>query len=697
MARKRTASLGLSSHSDTDHFNHATTSNDEEFGEDDQERDEEEAQDSGDEFFAGPTRRVGFKPGGRRSSQSSASSGLGVDEDDEDAEEDGEGGGDGEDGEVGDEDGSDDEGDKVEDGRYESGLIVPTNFDAYFTHIAARSQTSTNVFTHLIPPLTQDEYTEAISKALPQLNALSDKYKPALLEEPIRSQVFRRFMFELREGFNILCYGYGSKRQVLNDFAKRFCSKDGNVVVVNGFQPDLNFRNVLQAVETNVPGVAERDIPPGSSSALENQAKRIYDFLWEDAHAKKSKVKDLYFVIHNIDAPALRTQKVKSCLALLALHPRIHIIASIDHINAPLLWSTTEASTRKPDLSSSSPPVNPARGFNWLYHDLTTLHPYDFELTFADRTSLSGAHGGPPKRKDGGMGGGGAGGAGGGTMFSETAALHILASVTQKAKKLFELMANKQLESIDAVGAAAEDGGDGVGDGQTKTGSSRQQQQQQQTVTAQQQMPELHGIGYDALFNMARDEFIATNDTALRSLLGEFRDHGLVMTATGGTTAGGAGAAGGGEVLWIPMRKERLRTQSYLREFQVPAGHSSIILQQPPPLNRSHQPKCYWLSYKNRQLRVAWGNLEVHADLDESTTINGAESGIPREFGFEWMLNTASWTTSELHEFLVFMGQGCVPITLPRIIDEYDWKLLFTGASGVIASFDVPNPGDSVQ
>jgi origin recognition complex subunit 2 len=60
-----------------------------------------------------------------------------------------------------------------------------------------------------------------------------------------------------------------------------------------------------------------------------------------------------------------------------------------------------------------------------------------------------------------------------------------------------------------------------------------------------------YALGYDMLFSAARDNFIATNDTAMHSLLGEFRDHGLVLSAA-------QGDPGNGEVLWIPLRKERL-------------------------------------------------------------------------------------------------------------------------------------------
>ncbi|KAI9059736.1 origin recognition complex subunit 2 [Trametes sanguinea] len=109
--------------------------------------------------------------------------------------------------------------------------------------------------------------------------------------------------------------------------------------------------------------------------------------------------------------------------------------------------------------------------------------------------------------------------------MTETAARHILASVTQKAKKLFVLLGTKQLEVMDAPSAPAPEAGEGAYD-------------------------------YDRLFAAARDNFVAQNDTALRALLGEFRDHGLVVSLP--AAAGAAGTGGGGEALWIPLRREAL-------------------------------------------------------------------------------------------------------------------------------------------
>ncbi|KAF8351675.1 origin recognition complex, subunit 2 [Amanita rubescens] len=394
-------------------------------------------------------------------------------------------------------------------------MISQTSFDAYFSHATSRAQTSSNVFSALVPPLSQEEYLEGIQSA----HASTSKpppIRPGLLEsDQSRAQLFARFLLELNEGFNLLLYGVGSKRQILNRFAKEYCAKVGHVVVASAFRPDFSLKELFTSIE-KIPGV----VSTGTSTTVENHAKRI-----DEAFSKPTQKRHLYLIIHNLDAVPLRSQKAKSCLALLAMNPRIHIAASIDHINAPLLWSSSECAARKPTASSQSSFDSPKRGFAWLWHDLTTLEPYDAELAYADRSSISGAHTGSHKKApEAAL----LAAQSAGTAMSETAALHILASVTQRAKKLFVLMATRQLESIEEAAGADASGSN------TKSNSDLQQ----------------HGMGYDALFTAARDNFIATNDTALRALLGEFRDHGLVISAQAG--------AGSGEILWIPVRKERL-------------------------------------------------------------------------------------------------------------------------------------------
>ncbi|KAJ7627515.1 origin recognition complex, subunit 2 [Mycena polygramma] len=374
--------------------------------------------------------------------------------------------------------------------------IVQSSFDAYFALSAAKASTSSSLFSALIQPLSAEEYAESID-----VDSLGAKHlQSSILLEPARSALFSRLLCELNEGFNLVCYGFGSKRKLLNDFASSRCSKAGHVVVVNGFQPELSVKDMLNSIE-NIRGIASLPLP---SNTVDSQARRIYDFF-----SRSPKQRHLYLVIHNIDAFFVRTPKAKACLSLLALHPHIHLIASVDHLNSPLLWSSSEAFARKDGLVA--PGKTPPRGYAWLWHDLTTLAPYDFELSFADRTSVTGAHSRSKQRAD-------AAALPTGTAMSETAAKHVLAAVNERAQKLFKLMGERQLESIDA--------------GDPNVDSLRE-----------------FAVPYDVLFPLARQNFIAVNDTAMRALLGEFRDHGLVVSAQ---------ASSGGEVLWIPLRKERL-------------------------------------------------------------------------------------------------------------------------------------------
>ena len=57
--------------------------------------------------------------------------------------------------------------------------------------------------------------------------------------------------------------------------------------------------------------------------------------------------------------PGLRGTEEQALLAELAGCPGVHIVATVDHINAPLLWD-----------------VKTRAALNWLCHDATTFAPY---------------------------------------------------------------------------------------------------------------------------------------------------------------------------------------------------------------------------------------------------------------------------------------------------------------------------------
>ncbi|KAH9002595.1 origin recognition complex, subunit 2 [Lactarius hatsudake] len=321
-----------------------------------------------------------------------------------------------------------------------------TSFDAYFLHASRPSRTSSNVFSQLVQPLSPDEYAASLPRAFYPL-PFSDA-STRLLEQSHRPHL-PRYLLELAEGFNLLFYGLGSKRRVLNELARACATRArAHVLVLNAFQPSFSTRDVLAAL-AHLPGEPQ-------------DADGVAQFL------SSGRRRRLVLVVHNIDAPALRTTpKARALLAALAALEGVQVAASVDHVvGAPLLWTSTEMLARR-----------------WLWHDLTTLAPYDAELAAADPASLRAA----PTTARGATGvaeGTGAPtvgigvGAGAGQM-TETAAVHVLAAVTQRARKLFG--------NVEPTNPA--DSGEVA-------------------------------IAYDVLFNLARDNFIATNDTALRALLG---------------------------------------------------------------------------------------------------------------------------------------------------------------------------------
>ncbi|KAI0311512.1 origin recognition complex, subunit 2, partial [Amylostereum chailletii] len=373
-------------------------------------------------------------------------------------------------------------------------------FDAYFNYNSQRSRTSTNVFAQLVERLSADEYTEAIKSSF---YTLPSHGLPASLHAT-HKQYFAQYVRELDEGFHLLFYGLGSKRRILNALASERLRKRGSVIVVNAFSPNFGMKDVLAAVE-KVPGL---DALPLGSQGIEGQLRRVTQFF-----SSPEPPRPLYLVVHNIDAPALRVPKAKGQLGTLLSSPNIHVLASIDHLNAPLLFSSSGLFTG-PSSSASS------QAHAWLWHDLTTLDAYDSELAFADRSSLRGASASARPQGDVPVAGAGTNA----TQMTETAAQHVLLSVTQKAKKLFALLAQHQLDAENEGATEGQGGGEG-GEGKA--------------------------MAYDRLFTVARDDFIATSDAAFRALLAEFRDHGLVVTASVGTL-------GAAETLWIPLRKERL-------------------------------------------------------------------------------------------------------------------------------------------
>lgn len=367
--------------------------------------------------------------------------------------------------------------------------ISETSFDNYFVQSHKPSRTSSNVFSSQIPPLSHEEFSTAVASLSTRKTISSSfDYRP----------VFPTFLLQLQHGFNLLLHGAGSKRGVLNAFAE-YASKTWkpHVVVVNAFSPGFSIKDLLAAVE-RVPGVLSLPLAQRGQDA---QILRIQKF----CNTADPSARPICLVIHSVDLPALKSSKFRACLSSLCSIRGMHVLASVDNIASPMIWSLEEAFSRKPDVGEGIL----SRSCTWLWHDVTTLKSYDFELHHADRTSLS-HHG--ARATAGDMAGNPRA-----ALMTEVAARHILVSVTDKAKKLFALLGGRQIDLMDEVSSP--------------------------------QALEQLACEYSTLFGLARENFIATNDTSLRALMSEFKDHGLIISSV---------QTNGSEAVWIPLRKSAL-------------------------------------------------------------------------------------------------------------------------------------------
>ncbi|KAJ2698182.1 Origin recognition complex subunit 2 [Coemansia sp. IMI 209128] len=262
-------------------------------------------------------------------------------------------------------------------------------YERYFQdlHTTKGPKTSDNTLSKL-PPLTQSECRTILSKV-----PVKHKGELDLLEKLHRRQ-FRQWFFEMTCGFNLVFYGYGSKRRLMNSLATELAT-DAPAVIINGFFPTLNLKQSLEKVVSEVIGIGD------TTGTVADLASLIHGYF----ESKSREVKEMYFVVHNIDGPCLR--KHQAALAVLASSPSIHLLASIDHIEAPLIWDSS-TTTR----------------FNWAWHDLTTFEPYTVETSYENFASDT-------------------------TEIGPRGVLHVLASLTENTKSIFRILAEYQIaESV---------------------------------------------------------------------------------------------------------------------------------------------------------------------------------------------------------------------------------------------------------
>lgn len=268
-------------------------------------------------------------------------------------------------------------------------------FESYFQQNRKARQMTSNSTLSSLPSLDHGRYFQLIREHIPD-HAEDRRYLADL-----HKSSFAQWQFELSQGFNVLLYGYGSKRRLLMEFAKQVYTTPSSLVVVNGYVPTLTAKDILSTV-------AEALLGRGHSVRLGSNPSEMLDNVI--ALLDSEEITGLTLMIHNLDGESIRTERTQVLIARLCAHLKISLVATIDHLRAPLLWDAARASQ-----------------FNFLWHDATTFAPYAVESSIDESLAL--------------IGGSGRAGGTKGVKF-------VLASLPMNAKSLFRVLVSHQLEAM---------------------------------------------------------------------------------------------------------------------------------------------------------------------------------------------------------------------------------------------------------
>ncbi|KAI0495254.1 origin of replication complex subunit 2 [Dendrobium catenatum] len=228
---------------------------------------------------------------------------------------------------------------------------------------------------------------------------------------------YSKWLFVLRCGFGLLMYGFGSKKVLLEDFASTALT-DYDVIVINGYLPSINIKPVVVTIAELLQDKQQcrRKVSTGNKQRTQQQFNTLsIDDLLTYLNEEVEDVKDSFvcLVIHNIDGPALRDSESQQYLARMACCSNVRVIASIDHVNAPLLWDKKMVHTQ----------------FNWCWYHVPTFAPYKAEGVFFPLILASGTA----------------------AQCARTATI-VLQSLNPNAQSVFKVLAEYQLANEKAEG-----------------------------------------------------------------------------------------------------------------------------------------------------------------------------------------------------------------------------------------------------
>lgn len=344
------------------------------------------------------------------------------------------------------EDGNDFEGDVDEKALFLDGS------DGYFDQHRFKPKSSANSLL-MAPQLDYDEFNSLV------LFSGFVHFNQRLRVMHLYQELYTQWCFELKFGFNLLFYGLGSKRKLLLDFVEScvmdLYGDDVPVLVINGYNPLTNFSEILKNITKLVK----------LTKSLPKRTGEIVEFLtshYSKKYQRSDKV-ELILLFHNIDSEPLRDERTHDYLSKLCSIPQFRTIASIDHINAPLLWDSVRLSN-----------------FKFVWHNVTNFEDYLTEMSFKDPLTFGQSN----------------------KSLGSKGAKYVLSSLTSNSRALYKILAQIQLGLMNDDESSKKEE-----IGRSLRGSIK------------------HAIEFSRLFQRCSEEFISSNEINFRTMFMEFVEH----------------------------------------------------------------------------------------------------------------------------------------------------------------------------
>lgn len=270
-------------------------------------------------------------------------------------------------------------------------------YEAYFEQSQTRPHISKNSMSSF-PELTYEEFNEYNK----ELDLKMSKLQTNLSR--LYEMQFAQWSFELKEGFNLMFYGFGSKRNLLIKFLRDYLlpeEKNAKCLVINGYNPEFSIRSLFRELWK---------ICFNKVSPIRNELREICNLTHLEFMKHKYKSTKLFILINNIDGESFKNEDLQYILSQISKIQQISLLCTADNLNTPVLW---DAST----LSN----------FNFIWHHISNYQSYATELTFKDPLSLG--------KTD--------------EIAGSRGAKYVLNSLTENAKSLYKHLILSQIEKID--------------------------------------------------------------------------------------------------------------------------------------------------------------------------------------------------------------------------------------------------------